>query len=60
MINARMVNGRAAYFSPTAFCESFAVFGRIPRLQNPFKYIRNLRVNQKMQPRRQDRHIFST
>jgi hypothetical protein len=47
VVNARKVNGRAAYFSPATFCESFAVSGRIPCFQNPFKYTRNLRINQK-------------
>jgi hypothetical protein len=45
MVNARMVNARGSYFSPTAFCESFRVFGRIPRFQNPFKYTRRFQIN---------------
>jgi hypothetical protein len=45
MVNARVVNGGTRYFAPPRFCESFAVFGRIPRFQNPFKYICNSRIN---------------
>jgi hypothetical protein len=51
MVNSGMVNAGSSYFSPTAFCESFRVFGRIPRFQNPFKYTRSLRINPKTQPR---------
>ena len=46
MLNARLVNARISYFPPATFCESFAVFGRIPRFQNPFKYTRNFQINQ--------------
>jgi len=46
MLNARMVNAPASYFSPPSFCESFLVFGPILRFQNPFKYTRNFRINQ--------------
>jgi hypothetical protein len=45
MVNAGMVNARTSYFSPTTFCESFRVFDRIPRFQNPFKYIGRLQIN---------------
>jgi hypothetical protein len=45
MVNAGKVNGKARYFSPAAFCESFRVFGQIPRFQNPFKYTRKFNVN---------------
>jgi len=47
MVNADVVNAGSAYFSPATFCESFRVFGRIPRLQNPFKYVCNSRINHK-------------
>jgi hypothetical protein len=45
MVNAGVVNGGLSYFSPATFCESFAIFGRILRFQNPFKYICNSRIN---------------
>ena len=47
MVNARMVNAESSYFSPATFCESFRVFGQIPRFQNPFKYTRKFNVNHK-------------
>jgi hypothetical protein len=47
MVNAGVVNGWSAYFPPAAFCESFAVFGQIPRFQNPFKYTRKFHINRK-------------
>jgi hypothetical protein len=47
MVNARMVNAQSSYFSPATFCESFRVFGQIPRFQNPFKYTRKFNVNHK-------------
>jgi hypothetical protein len=47
MVNPHMVNGGPSYFSPATFCESFAVFGRIPRFQNPFKYTSRFEINQK-------------
>jgi len=46
MLNARLVNGVSSYFLPATFCESFAVFGRIPRFQNPFKYTHKFQINQ--------------
>jgi hypothetical protein len=49
MLNARLVNALISCFSPPSFCESFRVSGRIPRVQNPFKYTRNFQINQ---PRR--------
>jgi hypothetical protein len=47
VVNARVVNAAIAYFSPATFCESFRVFGLIPRFQNPFKYICRSRINRK-------------
>jgi hypothetical protein len=46
MVNVRMVNARLSYFLPPHFCEFFRVSGRFPRLENPFKYISNLLINQ--------------
>ena len=45
MVNAGLVNAGSSYFSPPSFCESFPVFGRIPRFQNPFKYICRSRIS---------------
>jgi hypothetical protein len=47
MVNSGMVNGPKSYFPPPCFCESFAVLGRIPRFQNPVKYVRRFEVNHK-------------
>jgi hypothetical protein len=40
-----MVNARGSCFLRAIFCEIFRVSGRIPRFQNPFKYIRGLGFN---------------
>jgi hypothetical protein len=45
MLNAGLVNALISYFTPPSFCETFPVFGRIVRFQNPFKYTRNFRIN---------------
>jgi hypothetical protein len=45
MVNAPVVNGAAGYFLPADFCESFYVFGQIPRFKNPFKYTHSFDVN---------------
>jgi hypothetical protein len=45
MLNARLVNAESSYFPPATFCESFAVFGRIPCFQNPFKYTGKFDIN---------------
>jgi hypothetical protein len=45
MVNTGVVNANTRYFPPAAFCESFAVLGRIPRFQNPFKYNANIWIN---------------
>jgi hypothetical protein len=58
MVNARMVNGRAACSPHAAFCEFFLVSGRFPRFKNPVKYTRNLRVNPKSGEDRQPPLIF--
>jgi hypothetical protein len=50
MVNAGKVNAGSSYFSPATFCESFPVSGRIPRLQNPFKYTCGFVINQKTLP----------
>ncbi len=49
MVNDGVVNGTAPYFPPAAFCESFRVFGRIPRFQNPVKYICGFEINRNME-----------
>jgi hypothetical protein len=46
MVNAAMVNGRTPYFPPPSFCESFLIFGQIPRFENPVKYTRIFAINQ--------------
>jgi hypothetical protein len=45
MVNASMVNGRVLCFPRATFCDSFPVFGRFPRFQNPVKYSRNFNIN---------------
>jgi hypothetical protein len=45
MVNARMVNVRRPYFFRATFCKIFGVSGRIPRFQNPFKYIGGFNLN---------------
>jgi len=52
MLNAGMVNARDPYFPPATFCESFAVFGRILRFQNPVKYSAMSRINLACTPRK--------
>ena len=47
MLNANVVNARNPDFMPRYFREIFPAFAPIPRLQNPFKYNCNLRVNRK-------------
>ncbi len=46
MVNTDIVNAGSLYFLPATFCESFRVFGRISRFQNPFKYTRGFNINQ--------------
>lgn len=38
IVNFGMVNGRASYFSPAAFCEILRVFASIRRFQNPVNH----------------------
>jgi hypothetical protein len=47
MVNARMVNAGVPCVFPPHFCEIFRDSGRISRLRNPFKYIRNFHLNRK-------------
>ncbi len=47
MVNAGVVNGGSHIFRPPLLGESFAVFGQIPRFQNPFKYTRKFHINRK-------------
>ena len=45
IVNADIVNAKIAYFSPPHFCESFLVFGRFLRFENPVKYTRIFEIN---------------
>ena len=45
MVNDGVVNARKACAFRAHFCEIFRVSGRIPRFQNPFKYIRRFDLN---------------
>jgi hypothetical protein len=47
MANASLVNRRESHFPPPLFREYFPVLGRIPHLQNPFKYKRIREINRK-------------
>ena len=47
MVNAPVVNARAACVLHALFCEIFRALGRFLRLQNPLKYIGNFAVNHK-------------
>ena len=49
---------QSSYFTPPHFCESFADSGRIPRLQNPFKYTRKSRINQSNNRTRTDMSLI--
>jgi len=40
-----MVKARSQYFPPAVLCEFVPVLGRIPRFQNPVKYICNQQIN---------------
>jgi hypothetical protein len=47
MVNTGMVNAQGTCSEYAHFCKIFAVSGRIPRLQNPFKYTRRFDLNHK-------------
>ena len=58
MLNAGMVNAPGSYFPPPCFCRSFAVFGQIPRSQNPVKYGRGIEINLELPLHRRNAVFF--